>query len=568
MSWCRGSPSNRRFNLETQENMTGPTNASADLLLELRFGEAWRDRFKLSSSFAEELTNQITTQLRLLLVEARFPESWSIQTSLAGLAPTDQPEVVSVTVNGERCRPNLQVQPDPESDCFEVAGLVIDTVVQNRDLLISEALVREVRRRGKFAFEMASGALRKPLAELISRGISLNYVDTLNLAELDQDRLETNLARALPLRIAVELGREQYQAMFLSDRQGRIVLERAANDLRNKLFSALGIRLPTIEFRFNPDLPDDAFCSVLNCLRTPFRRGLRLGESLIKMPFRDPHTVLRPEVSRPAPSPFFGQARVIHSTVIQEKLQADGCEMWDPQQYILLVQEELLRRNARLFLTTSQVEFDLGLLFNTFPTLVRIASERFSIPRLTRILRGLLEEQISVVDLRTILEELVALETRVETDLTEQSAFYRSDGVLIASGNRTEMQAESDCVEYLRVSLSSLVSLAYSSGRLTIPVYRLSAEIEKRLLDTDRYPLSAEERIAFLEAVLKAHRSRRLAHGNPVILTAFALRRKVRDLLMREFPQLPVMSYQELASGYDFQPLAEISWAKKPVPIA
>ena len=46
---------------------------------------------------------------------------------------------------------------------------------------------------------------------------------------------------------------------------------------------------------------------------------------------------------------------------------------------------------------------------------------------------------------------------------------------------------------------------------------------------------------------------------NPVILTSTAVRRKLRRMLVHEFPRLAVLSYQELSPDMNIQPLARIS---------
>ena len=47
---------------------------------------------------------------------------------------------------------------------------------------------------------------------------------------------------------------------------------------------------------------------------------------------------------------------------------------------------------------------------------------------------------------------------------------------------------------------------------------------------------------------------------SPVILTSLGVRARLRRELEKEFPQLSVVSYQELNPDMNIQPIARISW--------
>jgi len=52
----------------------------------------------------------------------------------------------------------------------------------------------------------------------------------------------------------------------------------------------------------------------------------------------------------------------------------------------------------------------------------------------------------------------------------------------------------------------------------------------------------------------------KVALQKPVLLTNFDTRRSLRRLLEHEFPDLAVLSYQELPADTNVQPIARISW--------
>jgi hypothetical protein len=81
-----------------------------------------------------------------------------------------------------------------------------------------------------------------------------------------------------------------------------------------------------------------------------------------------------------------------------------------------------LRRQASRLLGIEDVETQLDLLDEIFPQLVSATLEHVSLGDLTRILRGLLEEGVSIRDLRAILERLVQFDT-IPVDLEKYIAF-------------------------------------------------------------------------------------------------------------------------------------------------
>jgi type III secretion protein V len=50
------------------------------------------------------------------------------------------------------------------------------------------------------------------------------------------------------------------------------------------------------------------------------------------------------------------------------------------------------------------------------------------------------------------------------------------------------------------------------------------------------------------------------AAQNPVLLTSMDIRRTLQKLIEPDFPNLAVLSYQELSPEMNIQPIARISW--------
>jgi type III secretion protein V len=210
-----------------------------------------------------------------------------------------------------------------------------------------------------------------------------------------------------------------------------------------------------------------------------------------------------------------------------------------PAGFIALNLTEEIRRNAGHFLTTEVVKCSLNLLREHFPILVDTVLGRFDILQLTAVLRDLLHEEISIRDLRSILESLLSIEgwgvSRAACDVAWCSRWVRSD-------------------------LKRQISHKFSRGSATLAVHQLDSELEARVVESDRRLLTQEEQRRLLTTVSKAVDESSLTEHHTVILTTSEARRKFRRLIKQEFPSLAVLSYDELSPDMNIKPLGKLAW--------
>jgi type III secretory pathway component EscV len=83
-------------------------------------------------------------------------------------------------------------------------------------------------------------------------------------------------------------------------------------------------------------------------------------------------------------------------------------------------------------------------------------------------------------------------------------------------------------------------------------------EIERRFAKT-RGPLPEDEARQFLAAARDTIGNAANLRPFPVILTGIDVRRHIRRTIEAEFPNVAVLSYQELVPEMNIQPLARIS---------
>lgn len=122
--------------------------------------------------------------------------------------------------------------------------------------------------------------------------------------------------------------------------------------------------------------------------------------------------------------------------------------------------------------------------------------------------------------------------------------------------------------EHVRAGLKRYVTHKYAGQAGTLAVYLLDPEIEEmirgaiRKTDKGNY-LALEPEITqdIVEAVGKEIASHPLPPGAkpPVVLTISEVRRYFRKIIELEFPQLAVLSYQELSENLRIQPIARIA---------
>jgi type III secretion protein V len=194
----------------------------------------------------------------------------------------------------------------------------------------------------------------------------------------------------------------------------------------------------------------------------------------------------------------------------------------------------------------------------SYAHLVDTVLARYSLGDLTRVLRAMTSEGLSIHSLPSILERLLEYDT-VSSD---PATVVLDDRLPLAPGTNGGWQAT---YASLRRGLRSYISHRFAWAENTVVAYLLEPELEARLATgiqrthgIPAHPLPDEEAEAFRDAVWHELSSAGDAATRPVILTAEGVRASVRRLLEAELPDLPVLSYGELRPDVNVQPLARI----------
>ena len=223
----------------------------------------------------------------------------------------------------------------------------------------------------------------------------------------------------------------------------------------------------------------------------------------------------------------------------QEILQKAGIRFWTGLEVIILHLSKFYRQYAAEFIGIQEVRAILEFVEKSFPDLIKEVTRLVPLQKMTEIFRRLVQEQVSIKDLRTVLEAL------------SEWAQTEKDTVLLT--------------EYVRSSLKRFISYKYSLGQSVLSVYLLDPEIEDMVRGAIKQT-SAGSYLALdpdsVQLILHSMRSviqPAPAGGQPpVLLTAIDVRRFVRKLIEGEFPDLAVVSYQEIVPEIRIQPLGRV----------
>ncbi|MBC7793427.1 MAG: type III secretion system export apparatus subunit SctV, partial [Clostridia bacterium] len=309
--------------------------------------------------------------------------------------------------------------------------------------------------------------------------------------------------------------------------------------MRDGLFYELGVKFPGIRVRGNEtDLPDGTYIIMIN--EIPLVSGNVALDKVLVNDTVDRLTLLNikgEEAVNPANGSECAWIPEQYASIAEQA----GLTTWDAAGYMVLHLSSVLRKNAAEFVGIQEVQNMLEQLEQAFPALVKeVVPKAVSPFQLTDILRRLVEEEISIRDLRSILQALA------------EWGQVENDTVMLT--------------EYVRNALKRYISHKYTRGGNTLVVYLLDPQIEETVRSSIQHTqsgsyLALEPEITqeILTAVRNEVGNLPPTAQNPVILTTMEIRRYFRKLVELEFPHLAVLSYQELSPDMNIQPIARIS---------
>ena len=305
--------------------------------------------------------------------------------------------------------------------------------------------------------------------------------------------------------------------------------------LRDALYLETGVRFPGVRVRpMVKALPDYSFMVRINDV--PVLQERLRPERLLAT--TSPDNLQRLSVdAQPILHPLSKAKMSLINETDREVVEAAGVTVWNTAGMIALYVAGVLRKRARLFIGLQEVSELIERLEKAYPSLVKeVVPKVATVPQLVSVLRRLVDENVSIRDLKTIVEALGEYGT------------MDGDGLYLT--------------EKVRASLSAQLAYAYAGLEHRLPVVMLDPVIEETIEGgITRNPhgqmLSLEPSVAReITQAIAATLQPMVAQGKrPVILTGPDVRRFVRKLIEVDLPSAAVLSYDELPPDLTIQPM-------------
>ncbi len=314
-------------------------------------------------------------------------------------------------------------------------------------------------------------------------------------------------------------------------------LNTAIAQVRRALYHEMGVPFPGAQLRFNGQLPNNTYVILLH--EIPSSKGLVLPEKVLVREQADNLRMLG--FSYTESENFLPGLPCLWMDEAQMPLLTKAnMQYLQSSQVLARHLSYVLKRHCSDFLGIQETRFLLSQMEQRFGELVREVQRVLPVQRIAEVLQRLVQEQISVRNLRHIFEALV--------DWGQKE----KDMVLL--------------VEYVRSSLKRQISYQFGTSLNMLPAYLLDASLEDEIRAAIRQTssgaylsLDPNTTARFLQKLKEEIGIFPYVPPIPVLLTSMDIRRYVRKLVEAEYEDLPVVSYQELTAEITVQPLGRIT---------
>lgn len=306
--------------------------------------------------------------------------------------------------------------------------------------------------------------------------------------------------------------------------------------LRQALYFDLGVPFPGIHIRPNESLSGISY--LLNLNEIPMSRGQLEKDMVLVRDSTDNLKMLGIEYT--VGEAFLPNIESVWvSKTYWNSLQKAGIACMPPAKILAYHLSLILSRHASDFLGMQETKYLLDRMEERAPDLVREATRLLPVQRIAEIFQRLVQEQVSIRDLRTILESLI------------EWAPKEKDTIMLT--------------EYVRSGLKRQICYMYSKGYNMLPAVLLDPQVEELVRKAIRQTsagaflaLDPESSKKFLDNVREVFGKVKNGKQKPVLLASMDIRRYVRRLIEGEFYELPVVAYQEITPEISVQPIERI----------
>ncbi len=314
-------------------------------------------------------------------------------------------------------------------------------------------------------------------------------------------------------------------------------LEREIDYARENLYYETGVMFPPAFVRFGLDIESGRYRVYV--FEVPSGEGPLDGERLYLDAAESAAVELGVQPDRG--DPVIGNRPacwVSHDDL--HALRAAGLNALPAEQLVVRHFGEVMRRQAHQFLGVQEVNFLITKMSTDYPDLVKEMLRAVPLQKVADILRRLVQEGVSVRNLRDVFESLAEWGQR------------EKDVVLLC--------------EYARMGLKRQLSNRHAGIARTLRAVLVGPDVEDKFRQSIRVTnagsylaLDTEIAAQVLERLRALLAGVPAGPGAPVLLSSMDIRRYVRSLIENELYELPVLSYQELSSDIRIQTVGQLT---------
>ncbi len=305
--------------------------------------------------------------------------------------------------------------------------------------------------------------------------------------------------------------------------------------IRKQFALEMGFIVPPIHIRDNLQLKPNEYGILLKGNR--IAQGEILPNHFLAM---DPGTATEKLKGTPTTEPAFGLPAIWIPADRKERAQISGYTVVDSNTVMATHISEVIKRHSHELLGRQEAQNLLDNLAKGYPKLVEeLVPNLLSLGAVMKVLQNLLREQVSIRDMRTILETL--------------------------ADHAGHSQDPDTLTEYVRQALSRTICAGHTADDGVLPVMTFDRGIEENLQSAVQ-PAGQGSYLA-----LEPGKARSILNGisetvkawtggpQPVLLCPSTIRLHVKRLTERYMPNLVVLSHNEIAPHLKVKSIATVS---------
>lgn len=317
--------------------------------------------------------------------------------------------------------------------------------------------------------------------------------------------------------------------------QGGDLLDRVVM-IRRQLAIEMGLVIPVVRIRDNIQLNPNEYR--LKIKGSEMARGeLLLDHYLAMSPGTDDDLIEGIDTIEPS----FGLPAKWISEDMKEQAEMLGYTVVDPPSVVSTHITEIIKGNAHMLIGRQETKQLVDHLNESSPILVEeVTPNPLSVGEVQKILSKLLKEKISIRNLPIIFETLA---------------------------DYGKMTNDTDLLtEYVRQNLARQITQQYLSDENSLKVITISGKVEKMVADSVQQTehgnflsMDPNETQEILTSLASRLEDLTLMDQVPVVICSPAVRMYIRQLTERYFPNVPILSYNELEAEVEIQSVGVVN---------